>query len=332
VRPPLSLSLSLSYDMRAPDFGGPIEDLYAAALEQCAWADQIGFESVSLMEHHASTDGYLPSPVVLAAAIAGVTRRMAISLNVILLPLYHPVKLAEDLAVLDVISRGRLRITVAGGYREEEYEQFDLDLSDRPARMEEGVAVLKNAWSGEPFEWRGHTITVLPRPSQRPRPQIIMGGASMASARRAARIADGYAPVNRRYYDEYVHELATLGKSQPPNAGRPSGGGGLFLHISSRPDEAWARLGPHLLHDSNTYAAWAANGRMPEMPYRAFRNVDELRASGVYEVVTPDEAARVLVERGGASFRPLVGGLDPEVGWESLRLLESEVLPRVLDG
>jgi alkanesulfonate monooxygenase SsuD/methylene tetrahydromethanopterin reductase-like flavin-dependent oxidoreductase (luciferase family) len=312
--------------MRAPDFGAPATDLYAAALQQCAWADGIGFRSVSLMEHHASTDGYLPSPIVLAAAIAGVTSRITIHLGVVLLPLYHPVKLAEDLAVLDVISQGRLRITVAGGYREEEYEQFDLDIGNRPALMEEGVALLKQAWTGEPFTWRGHTIQVLPRPAQRPRPQILLGGASQASARRAARIADGYEPVHARYYDAYLREL---GAGAPTPGQDHAGRGGLFLHVASDPETAWSRLGPHLLHDSNTYAAWAANGRMPDMPYRAFRNVDELRASGAYEVVTPDEAVRLLSERRWASFRPLVGGLEPEVGWESLRLLESEVLPRL---
>jgi alkanesulfonate monooxygenase SsuD/methylene tetrahydromethanopterin reductase-like flavin-dependent oxidoreductase (luciferase family) len=329
---PRQLSLSLAYDMRAPAFGVPVERLYEAAIEQCAWADRIGFESVSLMEHHASPDGYLPSPIVLAAAIAGVTRQIAINLNVVLLPLYHPVKLAEDLAVLDIICRGRLLVTVAGGYREEEYQQFDLDIADRPARMEEGIEVLKRAWSGEPFEWHGHVVHVLPRPAQRPRPRIMMGGASMASARRAARFADGYQPVHPRYYEAYLNELSVLGKELPAAAGRRrGGGGGLCLFISADPEKAWTRLAPHLLHDTNTYAEWAAGGRMPEMAYRAARDLDELRALNVYEVVSPDEAVRLLNERGTATFRPLAGGLDPETAWESLHLLESDVLPRLSD-
>ncbi len=329
---PRRLSLSLAYDMRAPAFGAPPEDLYAAALEQSAWADRIGFESVSLMEHHGSPDGYLPSPIVLAGAIAGVTRRVTINLNVILLPLYHPVKLAEDLAVLDVIAQGRLRVTVAGGYREEEYEQFGIDIEDRPTRMEDGIAVLKRAWTGEPFEWQGRTVHVLPRPLQQPRPSILMGGASMASARRAARMADGYQPVHPRYYEAYLDELRALGRPSPPVQSRRGGGGGLCMFISPDPDEAWVRLGPHLLHDTNTYAAWAANGRMPEMAYPAARTVDELRATNIYEVVTPADAADLISERGGCTFRPLVGGLDPETGWESLRLLESEVLPELREG
>jgi alkanesulfonate monooxygenase SsuD/methylene tetrahydromethanopterin reductase-like flavin-dependent oxidoreductase (luciferase family) len=110
---------------------------------------------------------------------------MEIRLGVILLPLYHPVRLAEDLAVLDLLAEGRLRITVGMGYREEEYDQFDQNIKRRPSLMEEGVDVLKQAWTGEPFEWRGHTIRVLPRPFQHPRPAITMGGSSRASAERA---------------------------------------------------------------------------------------------------------------------------------------------------
>lgn len=101
------IHLSLAYDMRAPDFGADPADLYAAALDQCAWADRVGFQSVGFMEHHASSDGYLPSPIVMAAAAAARTRRMRIGV-LVLAPLYDPVRLAEDLAVLDNVARGRL--------------------------------------------------------------------------------------------------------------------------------------------------------------------------------------------------------------------------------
>ena len=122
------ISLSLAYDMRAPEFGAPPEELYRAALDQCAWADSLGFESVTFMEHHATIDGYLPSPIVMAAAAAARTERMLIRLSVVLLPLYHPLRAAEDLAVLDLIARGRLRITVPAS---------DVDLD----RLTDGLAV-----------------------------------------------------------------------------------------------------------------------------------------------------------------------------------------------
>jgi alkanesulfonate monooxygenase SsuD/methylene tetrahydromethanopterin reductase-like flavin-dependent oxidoreductase (luciferase family) len=324
---PREISVSLTYDMRAPDFGAPAVDLYRAALEQCAWADRIGFDSVALLEHHASVDGYLPSPIVLGSAIAGATERMLISMSVVLLPLYHPIRLAEDLAVLDLVSQGRLRLTVGAGYRPAEYEQFDLNIKRRPSLMEEGVEVLKQAWTGEPFEWRGRTVRILPRPAQTPRPAIALGGSSPASAKRAARIADSYQPVGAKLYDIYLEELAALGKPAPEPRRSGAGGGGMFFHIAEDPDRAWSRIAPHAMHETNDYAEWAAG--MRGSPYRSFESSDELRKSGMYEIVTPDVAVDLIGARGGVSFKPLMGGLHPDVGWESLHLFESKVLPRL---
>jgi alkanesulfonate monooxygenase SsuD/methylene tetrahydromethanopterin reductase-like flavin-dependent oxidoreductase (luciferase family) len=325
---PREISASLTYDMRAPDFGAAAVDLYRAAVEQCAWADRLGFDSVSLLEHHASVDGYLPSPIVLGSAVAGVTERMLIRMSVVLLPLYDPIRAAEDLAVLDLISDGRLRLTVGAGYRDVEYEQFGLDIKRRPSLMEHGISVLKQAWSGEPFEYRGHTVRVLPRPAQRPRPEIALGGSSPAAAKRAARIADDFQPVVPKLYDIYLEELAALGKPVPERRVR-SRGGGMFFHIAEDPDRAWASIAPHAMHETNDYAEWAKG--MRGSPYRAFDSADELRASGMYEIVTPEAAVDLIRDRGGVSFKPLMGGLDPEVGWESLHLFEHAVLPKLRD-
>jgi alkanesulfonate monooxygenase SsuD/methylene tetrahydromethanopterin reductase-like flavin-dependent oxidoreductase (luciferase family) len=321
---PQGTTASLTYDMRAPDFGAPAVDLYRAAVEQCAWADRVGFDSVSLLEHHASVDGYLPSPIVLGSAVAAVTERMLIRMSVVLLPLYDPIRAAEDLAVLDLIADGRLRLTVGAGYRAAEYEQFGLDIKRRPSRMERAVEVLKQAWSGEPFEYRGHTVRVLPRPAQRPRPEIALGGSSPAAAKRAARIADDFQPVVPKLYDIYREEMAALGKPvPPPRTGQRAGG--MFFHIAEDPDRAWAQIAPHAMHETNDYAEWASG--MRGSPYRAFDSADELRASGMYEIVTPEEAIDLVRGRGAVSFKPLMGGLDPDVGWESLQLFEAKVLP-----
>jgi alkanesulfonate monooxygenase SsuD/methylene tetrahydromethanopterin reductase-like flavin-dependent oxidoreductase (luciferase family) len=251
---------------------------------------------------------------------------MLISMSVVLLPLYHPIRLAEDLAVLDLVSQGRLRLTVGAGYRPEEYEQFGLNIKRRPSLMEEGVEVLKQAWTGEPFVWRGHTVRILPRPAQTPRPAIALGGSSPASAKRAARIADDFQPVVPKLYDIYLEELAALGKPAP--APRRGGrGGGMFFHIAEDPDRAWSQIAPHAMHETNDYAAWASG--MRGSPYSSFESSDELRASGMYEIVTPDQAVDLIGQRGGVSFKPLMGGLAPDIGWESLHLFESKVLPRL---
>ncbi|MBO0729880.1 MAG: LLM class flavin-dependent oxidoreductase [Acidimicrobiaceae bacterium] len=318
-------AITLAYDMRAPEWGSSAERLYRAALDQCAWADQAGFDSVVVMEHHASDDGYLPSPIVLGAAIAGVTRRMPLRLSLILLPLYHPLRAAEDLAVLDLVSGGRLEVTVGLGYREEEYAQFGVNMRRRPSLMEEAVEALKQAWTGEPFEFRGQTVRILPRPAQRPRPAILMGGASPASARRAARIADGYAPLAPRLYEIYLEELRSLGKPEPGPGPQAVGASG-YVFVSDDPERTWASIGPHALHDNNAYAAWIGARRGP---FSVASDEQELRSRGIYRVVTPDECVELAAAEGGLTCKPLVGGLDPDVGWSSLQLLADKVVPRL---
>jgi alkanesulfonate monooxygenase SsuD/methylene tetrahydromethanopterin reductase-like flavin-dependent oxidoreductase (luciferase family) len=320
----LTISLTLAYDMRAPEIGAPAVALYRAALEQCAWADRLGFSSVVLMEHHASDDGYLPSPVVLASAVAGVTTRTLIRLSLVLLPLYDPLRAAEDLAVLDLVSEGRLRLTVGLGYREEEYAQFGVNIKRRPSLMEEAVETLKSAWTGEPFAFRGRVVRILPRPAQRPRPQIFMGGASPASAKRAARIADGYEPLAPRLYEIYLDELGNLGKPVPEDNGRI--GSASYVYVADDPERAWARLAPHAMHDANEYARWIGSRRGPFQPAS---DAAELRARGIYQVVTPEECVVLARASGGLTFKPLVGGLDPEVAWEGLQLFADKVLPHL---
>ena len=120
----MSLEFVISYDMRAPDFGAPASDLYAAALRQVAWADELGFDVVGLGEHHCSPDGYNPSPIPLACAMAGATSRIRFRTSVLLAPLYDMVKLAEDLAVAQLATGGRMIAGIGAGYRPAEFEMF----------------------------------------------------------------------------------------------------------------------------------------------------------------------------------------------------------------
>lgn len=320
--------LTLAFDMRAPDLGASPMSLYAAALEQCEWADSLGFTDVQLMEHHASTDGYLPSPIVLGSAVAGVTSRLAIRLCLVLLPLYDPLRVAEDLAVLDLISGGRMRLTVGLGYRQEEYEQFGVDMRRRPSLMEEAVETLKRAWTGEPFEFRGRRVRVLPRPAQRPRPLITMGGASPASARRAARIADAYYPVAPRLYEIYQDELLALGKTPSAADGdAATASDDVYVFVAEDPEREWALIAPHAAHDTREYASWIDGRRGGRFSF--VDDTDQLRTEGNYRVWTPAECIVHARERGALVFKPLVGGLDPAVGWRSLQLFADEVLPRL---
>src|SRR4051794_17749857 len=320
------VKLSLSYEMRVPDFGPPGAALYEAALDQCEWGDSVGFDSVTLSEHHASPDGYMPSPLIMASAVGARTKRMRISISLILLPFYHPHRLAEDAAVCDLICGGRLDLMFGAGYREEEFDMYGLDLHERGRTMKEGIEFLKLAWTGEPFEWQGRTVHVLPRPAQRPRPKIILGGASPASARRAARIADGYAPIAPRLYEIYLEELAKLGKPAP-EGGDTGIGGSTIVAVSDDPDRTWSQIERNLMHDAVVYAGWTG-GRKGAM-FAQVQTPEELRASGQYVVLTPEECLEKGREGGYLRFRPLVGGIDPAVAWESLQLFGDKVLPKL---
>ena len=114
----------MRFDMRAPDGGAPPAELYRAALEMAAWGEEHGCAAVAVSEHHASPDGYLPAPLVLAAAIAGRTQRLPVQVAALLLPLHDPIALAEQMAVLDLVSGGRVSYVLAVGYRPEEYAAF----------------------------------------------------------------------------------------------------------------------------------------------------------------------------------------------------------------
>src|SRR5262245_1007076 len=125
--------------MRAPAFGAPARELYAAALDQVQWADGLGFDCVGLGEHHGSPDGYNPSPLVLASAMGARTRRIRLRTSVVLAPLYDPIKLAEDAAVTQLATNGRLLLGLGGGYRPSEFETFG-----RRLRSEEHTSELQS--------------------------------------------------------------------------------------------------------------------------------------------------------------------------------------------
>src|SRR4051812_44302998 len=153
----------LRFDLRNPSFAGvDMADRYAALLDMAAWADERGAIYVGVSEHHGCDDAYLPSPLTMAAAIAARTRNVRILIAALIAPFYDPLRLAEDTAVVDLLSRGRLDLIVAGGYVTGEFEMFGVSPSERAARVRETVETLKRAWTGGPFEYRGRSVQVLP--------------------------------------------------------------------------------------------------------------------------------------------------------------------------
>jgi len=143
--------VAMRFDLRSVPGGASHAELYEAALACCDWGERVGDHLfVSVSEHHGSDDGYLPSPLILAAAIAGRTRRANILVAALLLPLHDPLRVAEDIAVLDLVSGGRVDVIYGAGYREEEFDMFGIDIRRRGELMESGLRTLESAWTGEP--------------------------------------------------------------------------------------------------------------------------------------------------------------------------------------
>ncbi len=321
--------LGLRFDLRVPEFAPTTHARqYGAALDMAGWADRVGLDMVVLSEHHGAPDGYLPAPLVLAGAILGRTPRIALNVAAVLAPLHDPVRLAEQLAVLDLSAPGRISVVIGVGYRSVEFEMAGVDRSKRGRLAEEAVEVMRKAWSGEPFTWRGREVVVTPRPATPGGPLLMIGGSTDIAARRAARLRCGFFPAigDPALAETYDAECAAVG-FDAGFCSLPSGPG--FVFVAEDPDEAWATIGPHALFDAQTYAAWQEGEQRSAVDVEGARSWEDVRASGVYRVVTPDECVALADEVGSVLLHPLMGGIPPEVGWASLELFERAVLPRL---
>jgi alkanesulfonate monooxygenase SsuD/methylene tetrahydromethanopterin reductase-like flavin-dependent oxidoreductase (luciferase family) len=317
----------IRFDMRAPAFGSATPaELHEATLDMAEWADRVGFDTTVVSEHHAAEDGFLPSPIVAAAAIAGRTSRIGITISALLAPLHDPIRVAEDLAVLDLLSGGRVTTVLGLGYRPEEYEMFGARWETRGADLEAWTAALLEAWKGEPFAFRDRKVHVTPRPGSEPHPLLFMGGRSKAAARRAARLGLPFFPDSNDADLREAYEEACRAEGREPGLMITPEQPTTFVFVSGDPDAYWERIGPHVLHEATTYSGWQRPGRTSSAVSDA-TTVEELKAGERFAVLTPDEAVDHL-QRRALLLYPLCGGIPPEVAWESLHLVEHEVLPR----
>ena len=322
----MSLLFALRFDFRNPEIAGTVPaDRYAAALEMAEWADELGCISIVLSEHHGSPDGYLPSPIPMAAAMAARTKQVRLGIAALIAPFHEPLRLAEDLIVLDHLSKGRIDLVLAGGYVREEFAMFGVPMRERPARVTEAVHALKGAFTGKPFSYRGRTVQVTPGPYQPNGPAVILGGASEAAARRAARIADGFMPTTPETWDYFRDEVQRLGR---PDPGPSPIGEQRLVALADDVEAGWERMEPYFLHECNAYGAWQAQDDVAS-PYRTVPDGAALRATGQYAVLTPDQYVAELTRAPMpfALLHPLCGGMPIDLAWSSLRHFEHDVLP-----
>lgn len=300
---------------------------YRAALEMAAYAETHGFAVVNVEEHHVAESGWLPAPLTLAAAILGRTERIAVSCAALLVPLHDPVRLAEEIAVLDLLGGGRFSFVAGIGYRPAEYAAMDKDWDTRGAAMDRALETMLRAWRGEPFEYNGHRIRVTPVPLSRPHPPFAIGGMSRAAARRAARFGLPFFPPM---------EMPELGAYYLAECARHGHRGfvtypaeeNAMLFVDEDPERAWAELGPYLLRESREYASWRRDG-VPRPGERPVESIGDLATAGRYEILTP-EAARARLAAAGPDFtpcvHPLCGGIPIDRAWQGLERFVEQVL------
>ena len=180
-----------------PPRGEHLERCIDEVIAEAQLAEECGFDACFFGEHHQDKDGFLPSPLIVATAVAAQTRRLKVGTSVILLPLHHPVHLAEDVITLDLVSKGRVILGVGIGYQAADFQAFAVPMEHRVALFEEGIEIIRRCWSGEPFSFHGthyhlDNIRIHPRPFQTPSPPLWIGASVPTAVRRAGRLGDAF--------------------------------------------------------------------------------------------------------------------------------------------
>ena len=323
-------NIVLRFDMRSsPDCRDSQAERYRAAIEMASWADDL-VDVVGLSEHHCSEDGFLSAPLQLAGMMAARTSRVRISVSALLVPLHNPLRLAEDIALLDLASGGRFTATCGLGYRELEYRSLGADWASRGRVFDEKLDVLVRALSGQAFSVNGEEMVLVPKPQSPVQALLTVGGNSPAAARRAARFGLLFCPAIDDPTLDQVYRSAC-------EENKVSWGATIFprepatTFISEDPDRTWDEIGGYLLYDATAYGAWRHRDRRAYAESSA-QDLETLRKEGKYRVLTPAEAIEVAARTGSLHLAPLTGGTPVATGWESLHLFRDKVAPALAGG
>ncbi len=315
--------------------------LYREALEIAEYAEELGFDSVWTSEHHFADDAYMPSLLPTMAAIAARTSRIQIGSAVVLAPLFHPLRLAEDAATVDLISGNRLVLGLGLGWLAWQFNLLGVDLAKRVAITVETIEILRQAWGlglidhhGPSFEISG--VQVTPKPSRSGGPPIWLGGEAPAAVRRAGAIADGWL-TDMPMPDEFERQLEQLagGIQQASRAPDDVWVGGIWPTFVARSFEAgWSKIGGYFSHrvwKSADYRIRPGNSQLQPAPAPSQAELNDLRR----RLITGDaEAIRdriaVLRSLGGPQFvyiaRLLYPGLPLKLQRDAIRRFAIEVM------
>ncbi|MGI9327629.1 MAG: LLM class flavin-dependent oxidoreductase [Pseudomonadales bacterium] len=214
------LRFGVAYDFRnPPDSGIRMPDLYQQVLEQIEWLDKLKVDLIWFTEHHFVDDGYLPAWIPIATAAAARTNHVRFSSDICLMPFNHPLRLAEDLAILDNVSNGRAEVGIGLGYAPHEFRGFGIPQKNRVSLTNEGIEVLKHCFSGEKFSYQGkryqfNDVKITPGYVQEGGPPLWIAAMSRAGAMRAAKYDTHLLPQGARDAAllPYLEELKTTGR------------------------------------------------------------------------------------------------------------------------
>jgi alkanesulfonate monooxygenase SsuD/methylene tetrahydromethanopterin reductase-like flavin-dependent oxidoreductase (luciferase family) len=336
-----AMRVSVTYPLRnPPEWAIPYDQFYRDHLDHMRYVEDLGFDNIWLQRHHFEESGYGASFAAFAGALAVTTRRIRVGSYITILPLYHPLLVAEEAAVLDHLLGGRLDVGVGIGHRLVEFQVLGVPPRQRPSRMEEGVAILRRAWTEDPVSFQGRryafeNVTVQPKPLQKPHPPLWMAARTVAAAERAARLdchlqlgtVDPVVP--RAYY----HSLATAGK----DPARYHVSKSLSITLTHEdPEAVWERLRPHAAYKYGFYDVVAREFGDPAMRLGAGGAEEEYRANEV--IGDPETILRAIaglrdqLAWNGLSFdelvlHPALPGRPMRECYPSFELFAKEVMP-----
>jgi alkanesulfonate monooxygenase SsuD/methylene tetrahydromethanopterin reductase-like flavin-dependent oxidoreductase (luciferase family) len=300
--------------------------VYGSALELCEEAEALGCHSIWLSEHHLFDDGYLPQPLTFAAAVAARTKRARIGTAIVIAPLHHPVELAEQAAVVDVLSGGRVEVGIGAGYRVPEFDLYGSDLAARYATTDRCAAGLRRLWE-----------VITPRPVQA-RVPIWMGYQGPRGARRAVQLGEHLLSYAARLWEPYRDGLIEAGHD--PSSGRMAGG--VNGWVTDDPEGDWPVVSRYVAHQFDSYRRHMVEGTDAPIPRPVdpdrLRARDEARGP-LNRIVygTPEEvAADILGATAGAPVATVflwasIAGMPHELAARHVQTICNELAPRLAD-
>ena len=282
-----------------PGSGRTFEQEYRETLDLVRLAESLGFDSAWVSEHHGAGDGYLPSLLPMLAAFAAATSRIRLGIGLILTPFHDPLRLAEDAAVVDQLSGGRLILGLGLGWREEEFRMFGQPTSERVARTIEAVEILRRAWTAERFSFQGRIhsydrVLITPPPSRAEGIPIYIGGHRQKAVRRAGEIGDGY--IRSRSDVESARRALAWAEEGARATGKDPDELGLAQLQSafvSDQGDAWELVRDGARHHIGVYAGWDEGSDTPGQGFWVSPpHDDELKRT--VPAGSPDQVAAAL--------------------------------------